>query len=396
MGYIHSHEAAPLDPAPGGPTVNRVGSASVCFVDGFDGFGGAEIALLDAAAGLRERGHRVAFVARPRSELARRAVAADHPTACIPIRFDAAPWTIAGIARFLRARGTTAVVCNRLKDLKAAGVAARLAGVPVILQSRESDFPLRRRPYYRWYYNAVATGVIVNSRATRETTLASAPWLSPARVHLVTKGIDLRRFFPTPEDRDAPPVVGFAGSLDARKGVPVLMEAWTKLCTREWPMPPVLRVAGTGPLRKTLLAWRAALPRPGGVELLGWVEDMPEFHRSLSLLAVPSEYEGFGLVAAEAAACGRPVVASNASSLPEIVRHGETGLLTPPGNADALADALARLIADPELRARLGRAAAVRAEARFDREAMLDRFEALLIPPPRGAAPPAPIRKEIR
>jgi len=363
--------------------MKRTPPGNVCFVNGMDGYAGAEIWMLDAALGLRERGWRVSVVAPPGAPLLERAAAGGLDVRGVPIRFDAAPWTIARLWDHFTRRGVRAVLCNRLKDLKAAGVAARLAGVPVILQSRESDFPLRRRFYYRWYYNGVATGVLANSEATRETTLRSAPWLSPERVHLLYKGVDRRRYFPTPAPDETPAVVGFAGTLDERKGVPLLMEAWTKLVAGRAGPQPVLRIAGAGPLRETLLAWQRALPRPGGVELLGWVEDMPELYRTLDLLVCPSRYEGFGLAAVEAMACGRPVVATRASSLPEIVEDGVTGLLTPPDDADALRDALAALLDDRGARARMGQAAVARVEARFDRERALDRLETLLHPPRR-------------
>jgi glycosyltransferase involved in cell wall biosynthesis len=362
--------------------MKRSHPGSVCFVNGMDGYAGAEVWMLDAARGLRDRGWRVSLVAPPGSVLLERAAAADLETDGVPIRFDAAPWTIARLGGVFARRGVRAVLCNRLKDLKAAGVAARLAGVPVILQSRESDFPLRRRFYYRWYYNGVATGVLVNSRATRDTTLASAPWLDPARVHLLYKGVDRRRFFPAPLPEGGPPVVGYVGSLDARKGVPVLMEAWTKLVAAAPSPRPILRIAGTGPLSGTLRAWQQALPHPGGVELLGWVEDTAELYRTLDLLVCPSRYEGFGLAAAEAMACGRPVVATRTSSLPEIVEDGVTGWLTPPSDADALREALAGLLADRGTRERMGEAGALRIERHFDRERMLDRLESLLRPPP--------------
>ncbi len=355
----------------------------LCIVDGIRLFAGAEIGLLDAAIGLRERGRRIGFVAAPGGELARRARAAGFPVGEIAIRFDAAPWTLLRLIVLLRRWRPRAVLCNQLKDLKAAGVAARLVGVPVVLQTRESDFPLRRgRPYYRWYYNRVATGVVVNSRATLATTLRSAPWLSPDRVHLLYKGIDTERFRPRPLPEV--PTVGFAGRLDERKGLPVLLDAWQRIERLRWPVPPRLRIAGDGPLSGAVRAWRAGLAHPEAVELVGWCDDMPSFHASTTLLAVPSRYEGFGLSAAEAMACGRPVVASRASSLPEIVVHDRTGLLVPPGAAVPLARALTRLLADPALCGRLGAAGRERIVRRFSRTAMLDRLDALLHDPGTG------------
>ncbi|MBA4379052.1 MAG: glycosyl transferase family 1, partial [Gemmatimonas sp.] len=94
-------------------------------------------------------------------------------------------------------------------------------------------------------------------------------------------------------------------------------------------------------------------------------------------------YEGFGLAAAEAGACGRPVVATRVSSLPEVVRDGETGLLVPPDDPDALAAAILKLLGDPGLRHRLGAAAAARIRTDYDRAAMLSRLEDLLRPAPR-------------
>jgi glycosyltransferase involved in cell wall biosynthesis len=356
----------------------RLSSGTLCLVNGMTDYAGAEVWMMDTARGLRDRGWRVSVVAPPGSDLLAAARADDFDVDAVSIRFDAAPWTIAKLWTVFMRRGVRAVLCNRLKDLKAAGVAARLAGVPVILQSRESDFPLRGRFYYRWYYNQVATGVLVNSRATRETTLRSAPWLSPDRVHLLYKGIDLSRYFPTPPASDGPAVVGFAGRLDERKGIPLLMEAWTKLIAVAPEPRPILRIAGTGPLQPALRSWQMALPHPGSVELLGWIDAIPEFYRTLDLLVCPSRYEGFGLAVAESMACGRPVVATRTSSLPEIVKDGETGLLTPPGDADALREALALLIDERDTRERMGQSSVARIETGFERGKMLDRLETLL------------------
>ena len=362
---------------PSAPTPSPSLTADVVFVDAIRLFAGAEVGFLSAGAGLRERGWRVGCVAAPGSELARRARAAGWPVAEIPIRCDAAPWTLARLLAVWRRWRPRAVICNRLKDLKAAGVAARLAGVPAVWLSRESDFPLRRgRPYYRWYLNRVATGVLVNSRATRETTLRSAPWLDPARVHLWPKGVDTARFRPAPFPEA--PTVGFVGRLDARKGLPLLLAAWERLERYRWRRPPRLLIAGDGPWRDRLRRWRDRRPAPERVELAGWTDDVPALLARTTVLAVPSRYEGFGLAAAEAQAAGRPVVAAAASSLPEIVLHAQTGLLVPAPRPALWAAALARVLVDPALADRLGRAGRERIVARFSRERMLDRLEELL------------------
>ena len=354
----------------------------ICFVNSLRGWGGAEVWMLETAVALGRRGVPTGIVTQPGSELLARARAAGVPTAAIPIRFDGAPWTLALLALQLRRWRPRAVIANLTKDLKAAAPAARLAGVPCRLASRESDFPLKAKGYYRWYFTRAATGVLVNSEATRRTVLASAPWLDPGRVHLLYKGIDTDRF----RQRAAAPAtgtVGFAGQLIERKGLTTLMAAWALLeSAPDGGGARRLLVAGQGPLRARLEAWRAGLHRPGAVELTGHLEDLAPFYRDLDALAMPSLSEGFGLVAAEAGACGVPVVAAAASSLPEIVQDGVTGLLVPPGDAPALAGALGRLLGDRELADGLGRAAARHVRERFDRERMLTRLLELCGPGP--------------
>lgn len=353
----------------------------ICLVNSLRTWGGAEVWFLETALALRDRGIAASLVCQPGSQLLRRARQAGAPAAAIPIRFDAAPWTLARLFRHFRATGTTAVVANLTKDLKAAAVAGRLAGVARILASRESDFPLKDKLHYRWYFNHLATGVLVGSQATRRTVLASCPWLAPERVHLLHKGIDLTRFHPAAASPAGPAqgaVVGFVGQLIARKGLTQLMDAWTGIDRRAWPgPPPVLRIAGEGVLEADLRAWRDTLQRPGAVELAGFVEDIPAFYRKLDLLVMPSVAEGFGLAAAEAGASGVPVIATAVSSLPEIVVHRETGLLVPPDDVAALTAALDDLLKKPDLARQMGRAARARVAARFDGEKTLDRLLAL-------------------
>ncbi len=351
--------------------------ARVCFVNSMRVLGGAEVWMLDAARGLRQRGHAVSLVAQPGTPLLARARAAGLPAAAVPIRFDGAPWTLLELRRWFRRQDAGAVICNLTKDLKAAGVAARWAGIGTVLALRESDFPLKNKLYYRWYYNRIASGVVVNSRATLASTLAGAPWLDPRRVHLLYKGIDTERFRQGPGP-PRQPTVGFLGRLIPRKGLAELQAAWELLEEEDWAAPPRLQLAGEGPLAAELARWRAGLRRPRQVELLGFVEQPERFLAGLSLLVLPSRAEGFGLAAAEAAACGLPVVAARASSLPELVRDGETGLLVPGGDAVALAAALGCLLRDPALAARLGRRGRELVVREFSRERMLDGLQALL------------------
>ena len=98
---------------------------------------------------------------------------------------------------------------------------------------------------------------------------------------------------------------------------------------------------------------------------------MPALLAACDIVVQPSHWEGFGLVLVEAMAARRPVVATAVSAIPEVVRDGETGLLVPPHDPDALARALLQLCGDPEHRTRLGAAGAARVQSHFTAERMV-------------------------
>jgi glycosyltransferase involved in cell wall biosynthesis len=145
----------------------------------------------------------------------------------------------------------------------------------------------------------------------------------------------------------------YVGRLSPEKNVDTLVEALGDLN---------LVVAGDGPLR-------ALVPNALGAVPHAEVERLLE---RASVVVAPSEREGFGLAAAEAMAFGRPVVAAAGGGLLELVSDGETGLLVPPRDAPALRAAVERLLADPELRERLGSAARACARERFGWDAVIE------------------------
>jgi len=332
--------------------------------------------MLETALALRDRAHEVTFVTNPDSALCQRARAAGLAVQTLTIRLDSAPWTIIALAKHLRSIRATALVANRTKDVKVAAPAARLAGMKTILATRESDFPLKDRLDYRWNFQTLCTGVLVNSHATRHTIMTSAPWLDPARVHLLYKGIDIDRFCPGARP-PGPPIVGVVGQLIERKGLPEVMLAWSQIDRDEYQQRPRLLFAGEGIMRQDIAQWRRGLRFPEAVEVLGYTEDVVAFYRRLSLLAMPSRAEGFGLAAAEALACGIPVIAGDASSLPEIVIHEKTGLLVPPSQSEPLYHAMVRLLSDEDLRQKLGVAGRQLICQRYPREQTLTRLLSL-------------------
>jgi len=207
-----------------------------------------------------------------------------------------------------------------------------------------------------------ADAVIVPSQATRRDVVRTFRLTDEraARISVVPEAAD-PRFRPSPRPPDARAIL-FVGRRDPYKNLPLLIEAFARL-RPEFP-DARLRVIGPSDPRYPEAENRAAAL--GVAEFIEWIgyadfERLVEAYQSASVFAMPSRYEGFGLPALEAMACGAPVVCSDAASLPEVV--GDAAVRVPPDDVAALASALRRVLADPAfasvLRARgLDRAAA--------------------------------------
>lgn len=171
----------------------------------------------------------------------------------------------------------------------------------------------------------------------------------------------------------------FVGRLVERKGLHVLLDALALLPPgREWR----LRIVGDGPERQPLQQQAAALGFADRVRLDGFVsrETLAERFAACDAFVLPAvvdakgDTEGLGVVLLEAMSYGKPVVASEAGGIVDIVRHGETGLLVPPGDAAALAGAVAQLRADAGGREAMGRAGQERLREHFSWNGVLDRL----------------------
>jgi glycogen synthase len=173
------------------------------------------------------------------------------------------------------------------------------------------------------------------------------------RITVIPSGFDPALFAGGREDVFpglARPRIGYVGRLAPQKRVDLLVRAFNRMAGQA-----ELVVVGDGPDRDLIRRLAAQSPAADRITLAGFVEHaaVPAVLASLDVLVLPSAYEEMGSVLTEAMAAGLPVVASDVGGIPEVVRPGETGLLVPPGDVDALAAALDRLVAEPPLRARL-------------------------------------------
>ena len=223
---------------------------------------------------------------------------------------------------------------------------------------------------YRWAYRRAH--LIAVSAYTKGRVLAALPELDEARIAVVHNGVHYAYFQqPAPAPQKHGPTVLTVGGVKPRKGTHVLVEAFAHVRQRV-PEAHLVIVGAHGggsyaqqvQERVSALGLENAVHFTGVISeeaLRGWYQHADVF--TLPSLNVGEQFEGFGLVFLEAGACGLPVVGAAGSGVAEAVRDGETGLLVPQNDAEALAEALVRLLTNEALRARLGAAGREHARA---------------------------------
>jgi glycosyltransferase involved in cell wall biosynthesis len=220
--------------------------------------------------------------------------------------------------------------------------------------------------WQRWH--GVFGLIVANSEWTKRRLRADGVGVAEA----VPNGVPVR---PARPPLRQPPTVAFAGRLWPKKGVDVLLRAMAQV-VEEVPHARLI-LAGDGPERRTVEGSIAALGLSQATEVLGHRprEELEQLLAGAWVQAVPSRWEEpFGLVAAEAMMRGTAVVASNSGGLSELVSEGLTGFRVPPGDPEALAQALVRVLSDRELAERMGAEGRAVALAELSEDRAVERF----------------------
>ena len=252
-------------------------------------------------------------------------------------------------------------------------------GLPLVAHVRQEIEP----PKVRHYDLDKANLLLAVSRRIQDALVTGG--VSADRVKTLYSGLELRRLaaestplvvrarFGIPADA---PLLGTVGSLFPRKGYEVMLKALPSILS-SFPAAHYL-VIGTGEAdhERKLRARVVALGLEGRVHFAGFQEAVYGALAALAVYVHPALMEGFGIAVLEAMAMERSVVATVTGGLPEIVRNGETGLLVPPGDAGALAEAVTALLRDPARAAAMGRAGRARVGALFSHGSMIQQLKA--------------------
>jgi len=349
--------------------------------------GGGERHFADLANGLARRGHEVYAALAPGSPL--REELRDIPAGSVltlSLRNALDLKSASALAGLARGRRVEVVHAHVARDYPLAAFAARRAGGARLVVTRHVLFPLGRA--HRVVLSGAARVIAVSEAVAR--TLRARGVFPEHKIRVVPNGIDIERLERAAAKIDcgtyrrelgvrAPRLVGSVGELSEVKGQDDLVRA-AALVLREAGDLVEFVIVGEdasrgGDNRAKLEALISELGVGGRVRLAGRRGDVAEFMSCLDVYVNASRSESFGLATAEAMACGAAVVATATGGSRELIEDGVTGLLTPVGDAGALAAAVLRLLRDESLRASLGGRARRRARERWGIERMIDETE---------------------
>ncbi len=347
---------------------------TVLHIDTERGWRGGERQTLWLARELARRGHGSIVAAREGEPLAARAAAEGvQVVACNPAS-EIDPRAALAMRRVIRAQRVDVVHAHTAHAVAVAALATAGTGVPFVV-SRRVDFPLRRNVGTRLKYGRAAAFIAISQAVAR---VLESSGVDRGRIAVVPDGVDVHRVV-------APATAEQLASLDVGGSAPLVVQVaqlvghkdplnFVRAMARVRELVPNARglLVGDGPLRGDVEREVATLGLTDTVHLAGYRTDADELLAAADVAVLSSREEGMGSVLLDALAFGRPIAATRAGGIPEVVSDGDTGLLAPVGDPRSLGECIARLLKDRTLAGRVS-AAARRRAADFSVEVMTDR-----------------------
>lgn len=349
---------------------------NVLFINsiGKNKFGGGEKWMVNAARGLHERGHQITLASRKNSRILKYAAQKNVPTNVIEIHSDISPFKTLQISTYLKQQKIDILVCNLNKDVRVAGLAARIAGTPVVL-ARHGMLLCSRKWKHQLTLTRLTDGIITNSKTIRDT-YADYGWFERDFVKVIHNGLDIPEHV-TPHNfsRDFPgkKIIYSAGRLAEQKGFNYLIEAARILRQKRDDL--VFVVSGEGKLETVLKDQVRAAGLERSFVFEGFTPDIYPRLKGCDLFVLASLFEGMPNVVMEAMAMAKPVIVTDVNGARELVEDGKTGCIIPPKNPEAIARTIETLIDSPETMTELGKNGKQRVADLFTIKKMVDNLE---------------------
>lgn len=359
---------------------------NICFFNSAIAWGGGEKWHLEVSAHLYKKGYAILVIAHSNSVLLNKLKSMEIP--CMGMEVSNLsflnPLKINSLSKILKLHKIDVIVINLSRDLKFAGIAAKKANLKKIIYRRGSAIPIKDTFMNRYYFNNVVTDVLANSMATKKTVLQNNSQLFPdEKIKVIHNGMDIEGFLGKvrkprfPDIKTDEIVLTNLGRLEFQKNQKFLVQLAQELKKRKIKFK--LLIGGEGSLKKSLTDLIHRLKVSNEVNLVGFIEYPKSFLESGDIFLLPSLWEGFGYVLAEAALCKKPIVAFDVSSNPEVILDKKSGFLTPANDVHQFADAVEKLSKDADLRKKMGNFGCDFVKATFNMKDKLKETEQYLI-----------------
>ena len=351
-------------------------------------WGGLEMQALEVSVQLRTRGHNVWLAGNPGSRLLAEAEERDINLLPLNIEGYTHPRLVWRLRNFLREKPVDIIHCQLSKDIATVVPAMRLSGtdIPVVLSKRVGSYIAKKDLLHRFTYAHVSR-VLAISDVIHQNVLDTTP-MTPDRVVTLHDAIDTETFSLDRVDRrrvrkefafdDDMIVIGFVGRFSPGKGHEEFLAA-ADILRKKYAAIHFLIVGeashGEQRYEHKIRTICLSLGLEGIVTFAGYRRDIPDVMAAFDIFAFPSHAESFGVVLIEAMAMGRPVVSTNCDGVLDIVVDGETGIYVQPRKPAELAYAIAKLIDNPGLRERMGKAGRKRVVELFDQQTQMQKLE---------------------
>lgn len=290
------------------------------------------------------------------------------------------PSAVLRLRRLLLARKISLVHVNDADDAAIASLACRLVGIPCVAHMRSEMVPNKfRKLRLQWADLLIAVSEGVRGKAIQgglpaEKVVTVYSGIDPKRVGA---GGDGQRIKLQHGISPRALVVGSVGNIAPKKGYDVLIRALAKARGEISDLACLILGADDHGLREGLERLGNSLGLHGQLCFAGFQEEVFPYLDAMDLFVLASVDEGFGIVLLEAMACGKPVVATRVDGPPEIVEDGQSGLLVPPRDPEALAKTLVELLKDPRRRASMGNRGRERVQTVFSLDSQMQTLAGL-------------------
>lgn len=337
-------------------------------------FGGGEKWMVNAAKGLSEQGHKVILAGKENSRILTAAEKLGVRTEIVEIHSDISPLATRRVALFLKKEAIQVMICNLNKDVRVAGLAARMVKTPVVL-ARHGMLLAGKKWRHKLTLTNLVDGIITNSRTIKDT-YATYGWFSPDFIKVIYNGIEYKNHIIADDfsqyfgDKK---VIFSAGRLVEQKGFPYLIEAAAILARKRDDV--VFVVSGEGKLEAELKEKVSAAGLEEKFQFWGFSANIDPYMKGCTIFVLASLFEGMPNVVMEAMAVGTPAVATDVNGARELMEDGKTGFIVPPRDPQALAYAIGRLLDDPVLRSEFGQNGMRRVQENFTIPKMVENLE---------------------